>query len=90
MYLFAECLEPLHRFIMYLMLSFEDKVVAFEGLLELEGEASTDVLDHTWRPSFFQFLYVCHVLMTDFIDEEYDTTTCPGRFLTEKHCLFGQ
>ena len=75
MYFIAECIEPLHRFIMYVMLSFEDKVVPFERLLKLEGEASADVLDHTWRPRFFQVLYVCHILVTDFIDEEYDTTT---------------
>jgi hypothetical protein len=75
---------------MYLMLSFEDKVITFEGLLELEGEACADVLNHTRCPCLFQFLYICHVLMTDFIDEENDAATCPSRFLAEKHCLFGQ
>jgi hypothetical protein len=75
---------------MYLMLSFKNKVVTFEGFFELEGKPCADILDHTRCPCLFQFLYVCHVLMTDFIHEEYDTTTCPSRFLAKKYCLFGQ
>ena len=84
MNLVPEGIESAHRLLVYLLLSLKDIMIPFQSFLELEDKTCTDILDDARSPGLLQVLNVGNILMRDFVDEEYNAASRPGRLLAQE------